>query len=398
MKALTRNSAGTWHEVMPMLLRIARKALWFAGVAFRQPAELVRLLLCLPAHPRVLIIEPNNCHAEVVIGIGKYFMQLGYNCQFLVSSDIEREKPFCRMPEGRATAHYLMYPILMRVVTSRFLSLYDFALVTSSSDYRKMTPFLERYRFERQPTNGMLFIEHDFHNLTPANQGLHEAYEAKRLLVLTNYRADEKLTEIAPCHFGDVKTRDTMRRPVIALVPGTNARDLESLIQVAKALVERGRVDFELRIVGTLGDESAGKLAESMGIGGRVALLGRVNFPKLYQEVEQADFVVGPQDVKAYLNRKTSGSKQLSIGFLKPLILPDELAAAWGLGASTCISYAAQEGLAGAMERALLMRGKEYGQLVDSLRTARSTAEQDSVARLGTLLAELARAPHAAEG
>jgi len=397
---VTVGIAVTGHKALAKLLRSVRKifsAVRLATVGIRQLDEVIKFAVSLPSKPRVLIIEPNICHAEFTIGIANYLNQLGYNCQFLVSSEIGKENPFCRIPKGFSTVHYLEYPLIIRIITSRFISLYDFAILSSSFDYRKMIPFSEIYKFRHKPKNGMLFIEHDLQNVVSVSPILYQAYEAKRLLVLTNYHDDEKLTEIEPCFFGDIKTRDKKKSHVSILVPGSNSQNVGLLMLTAKTLVDKGFVNFELNVVGAPANERARAVAESMGINKYVKMLGRVDFPTLYREIEESDFLVGPQDVSSYLNRKTSGSKLLSIGFLKPLIAPDEIAAAWGFDASKCISYSVGQVLVGAIEHALLMQGEEYRQLVGLLRVARANVERDSLLKLGKLLSELTLASSSAE-
>lgn len=388
------------HKALVELLLGVRKALRavkLVKVAFWQLGALIRFAISLPPQPRVLIVEPNICHAEFALGVANDLKQLGYNCQLLASSDAGKENPYCRIPKGFSKAHYLEYPLIMKIITSRFLSLYDFAILSSSFDYRKMIPFPEIYSFRHKPKNGMLFMEHGLQNVVPANPMLYQAYKANRLLVLTNYRKDEKLTEIAPCYFGDIKTRNKKNDRVIVLVPGSNSQDVGSLILAAKMLVDKGFEDFELHVVGAPANESARTVAELMGLGKYVKMLGRVDFPALYRELEESDFLVGPQDTGNYMNRKTSGSKLLSLGFSKPLIVPDQLATAWGFDASNCIKYSLEQGLVGAIERALLLQAGEYSQLVDLLSVARAKVGEDSLQNIGKLLSGFASASGSAE-
>jgi len=383
--------AAMGHRVVMKLARGARKLFRIVRLAkdlFWQLGELIRFASSLPSQPRVLIVEPNICHAEFAIGVGQYLKELGYNCHFLVSSEIGRENPFCRMPKGYFAVHCLMYPLIMQVLTSRFLSLYDLAIFSSSFDFRKAALFVENYTFRHKPKSGILFVEHDLQNVAFANSKVYQDFEAKRLLVLTNYRHDENLTEIGPCYFGDIKTQVEKRNPFVVLVPGSNAQDVGSLIWAAKLLIGSGLKDFELHIVGSPANEWARKDAEQMGVQDCVKMLGRVDFPTLYREIEECNFLIGPQDLDFYLNRRTSGSKLLSLGFLKPLIIREELAATWGFDASNCISYSGDEGLVRAIERALLIQDVEYHQMVDSLRVTRTNAEQDSLLRLSRMLSD----------
>lgn len=382
------------HKVFSKLVRGMHKVLRVAHHAVtlaKQLFEVVKFVASMQSRPRILIIEPNICHAEFAIGVASYLKQLGYNCQLLVSTEVEQENPFCRIPKDFAKIHYLNYPFIMRVIQSRLLSLYDLAIMSSSFDYRKMALFPEIYDFQHKPKSGMLFVEHGLQHVVAANPKLYQAYEAKRLLVLTNYRNDEILAEIGPCYFGDIKTSDKKNNTVVVLVPGSNSQDVSSLILSAKKLVDKGLKNFKLHVIGAPANESAKNDAEAMGVQDYVKLLGRVDFPTLYREIEESDFLVGPQDPSLYLNLKTSGSKLLTLGFLKPLIVPDELAAVWGFNASNCVNYSADQGLTGAIERALLMQDWEYRQLVDSLRNARPKVEKDSLQRLGKVLSELAR-------
>ena len=51
------------------------------------------------AKKSVLLIEANICHGEVLPGMAKYFMDLGYKVSVVLSAENFAQKPFCRMPE-----------------------------------------------------------------------------------------------------------------------------------------------------------------------------------------------------------------------------------------------------------------------------------------------------------
>ena len=53
------------------------------------------------AKKSVLLIEPNGCHGEVLPGMAKYFMDLGYKVSVVLSAENFAQKPFAECRELR---------------------------------------------------------------------------------------------------------------------------------------------------------------------------------------------------------------------------------------------------------------------------------------------------------
>ena len=348
----------------------------------------LRLVRSRPRKPRVLIVEPNVCHGEVVGGLAYYLDKLGYHCQFLLSEEIGREDPLCRMEPMARAAHYTDYATIMQLVTSRLARAYDHLFFVSSFNYREMALFCETHPTLATAARSLFFVEHDLLYIDRKNGAYYPYYAEKRVLSLTNFAHDDHLLEISASYFGKVEVRKRRGAPVVFLVPGTHLRSLEYTVEAVRALLALGCDGFRFDIAGRISDEELEPLAGEGPLWEHLRLLGRVDFPTLYREVEACDYLMGPEGLEEYLDHRTSGSKQLSLGFCRPLVLREELVKNWGFSAESCVPHSGREGLVEAARRALAMNDDAYGAMVDSLDKIRAEQERASLVRLGERLAE----------
>ena len=384
--------AALGNRILLATRRLARKSRGLARWARVRAHYLLagsRLVRSRPRKPRVMIVEPNVCHGEVVGGLAYYLDKLGYGCQFLLSDEIGREDPLCRMTRMARATLFADYPTIMRLVTSRLARAYDHVFFVSSFNYREEALFCDTHTSLDKTAPSLFFVEHDLLNIDRKHEAYYRYYAEKRVLSLTNFAHDDHLLEISACYFGEVTVRRQRGDPVVFLVPGTHLRSLEYTVDAVRDLLGLGCDGFRFDIAGRISDEELAALSGEDVLWQHLQLLGRVDFPHLYRTVETCDYLVGPQGLDNYLGRRTSGAKQLSLGFRKPLVLREELVTNWGLSDGSCIPYSGDGGLVAAVRRAIGMDELTYGAMVDTLDTIRLQNEQASLARLGARLAEV---------
>lgn len=119
-----------------------------------------------------------------------------------------------------------------------------------------------------------------------------------------------------------------------------------------------------------------------------IEFTGRVHFSELFSKIEDSDFIV-VNIYKGSINRfsslRTSGAKQLSLGFLKPCILEKSTADYYGFNGKNAIVYNKGE-LIQAVTRAASMTGEEYLEMVDELKKLRDQVRENSLRNLERIL------------
>ena len=92
------------------------------------------ILMPVPAKT-VLLIEPNDCHGEVLPGLARYFADLGYSVRVILSAYNFAQAPFCRMPEVKV---FCLNDTLLSYFVRKHknkIEAYDALVLTSSSFY-----------------------------------------------------------------------------------------------------------------------------------------------------------------------------------------------------------------------------------------------------------------------
>jgi hypothetical protein len=137
-----------------------------------------------------------------------------------------------------------------------------------------------------------------------------------------------------------------------------------------RALANRNAI-FQVRVIGD------SRIRIPADLGTHITHLGRLDFKKMYAEIEQADFIIAALDPfceehRQYLVGCATGSLQLSFGFLKPMIISQLFMERYGLE-NAAVAYKDNE-LLPAMESAIGMSGLEYEKMQLALeRTAKET-------------------------
>ncbi|MDD4058893.1 MAG: hypothetical protein PHO95_08375, partial [Bacteroidales bacterium] len=102
-----------------------------------------------------------------------------------------------------------------------------------------------------------------------------------------------------------------------------------------------------------------------------ISKLGRLCFPDMYAEIENADFIIVMIDKynpkhQYYLNIVTSGIFQIIIGFHKPCIIQKDVAGVYRFTEKNCIIYE-KNNLSPALTRAIQMTDIEYQHMTYNL-------------------------------
>ena len=314
----------------------------------------------------VLIVEPNPYHGEILPGFVKYFNELGFKVDLMLRHENNVDDLFCRF-ENKPTVFYGTANHLKKMLANPKINDYEYLFLSSSAFWEKeyVNSYLNFLGFEPQAKKGILMIEH---NIDPyLKQYNEEQYlQNNRLFTLSGFHDTPMLN---PHYFGDKvkvtpKSKDKTR---FIVVGGINSacKNHQLLLSSVELMVQKG-LDFEVVIVGL------GWLKVPENLQNYISFRGRLNFKDMFDEMEKADFFLPLLDAsvpehKRYMTGTTSGSRQLSLGFAKPMVIAQEFAKAYDLNTKNAVVYKNND-LVSAMVEAAEMKAKEYTDMQKELK------------------------------
>lgn len=332
----------------------------------------------------VLIVEPNCYHGEILPGFVKYFQDLGFNIDLLLRHQNSVDDIFCRFNK-KPHAFYGTSEHLKKLLSSKKIQEYEYVFFSSSAfweEYKNFDSYLNYLGFEPASKRGIILVEH---NIVPYMSKYNEERYLTdgRLYTLSGFEGTPMLN---PHYFGDqIKITPKSKGKTVFIVVGgvdKNCKNHDLLIDSVKEL-SNVRKDFEVVVVG------AGNIDIPDDIDEYIKKKGRLDFEKMYEEMERADFFLPLLDIKSenhqkYLSGTTTGSRQLILGFAKPCVINEKFGKAYDFDENNSIFYNGNE-LFPAMLRAISMGKEEYAKKQDCLRKLSDKIYSQSINNLKRL-------------
>lgn len=362
---------------------------------------------------RVLVFEPNNHHFEILPGFCELFEKLGFEVDLLVRNHSALGDEFCRASTSVGRFFYDKdgYAALKKHLTE---VKYDIIFI-SSFDHIDNGQLIDVYKRLEEMKFKAPYIGcfHDlnnigkFNNLNLLNNG--------RIVTLSDYKYNDTLIPMVnPQYFSDKLERHQKNDVTSFVMVGTNIwrNELEHSLD-SKRL--KG-IDFTIDSIGAFDVKKYHKnrlkrmvfypIAKTFHISKysnpsmkpaskdaiqHISNIGKLAFPEMYNSVERSDFILLNIKVKPnadFITRKTSGSKQLALGFNKPPIMPEEIASAYGFDSTNAVLYS--EGhLDDAIVRACRISNQEYQHMTESLKVLSTAIEKKSLANLQKVIEDI---------
>gem|GEM_PF-90524 len=322
----------------------------------------------------VLIIEPNKWHAETLPGFAKHFIDLGYNVDILCRENVFFEKTFCRFNNRQLRLYQWLPEHFIPIVSAAKLQGYKmillntfFAVKEAEKIFNKLKNNVGKAKF--------FFVEHNVAKYS-ANQS--------NVISLNDFSGR---VMVNPHFFGNVNITPKNRIANFVCVGNIEAhrRNYNLLFSAVQELIN-AKMNFKISLVGNAVSK---EFVIPPVMAPYIEIKGRLDFPKMYCEMENADFLLAlldPEDIdhEKYITRCSSGAMQLVYGFVKPAVIHQKFAEAYHLNTKNSIVY--QENLAVAMRLACNMTEEEYR---DKQQCLQSTAERIKTTSLGNLSALL---------
>jgi len=330
----------------------------------------------------ILMLEPQNIHAETMPGFVKYFMDLGFAVDVYTASKNQRLNSFARMNTDNMNIFAANPSIMMRVLQLEKLGQYEYIFFNSG---------IKSFGIEKVDRN-LTLLSSRIIALEHRQDALPE--DLSNTFVLDDLSEDGSLRSrtVHPYFFGNVsitgKKRDTVDFISIGRF-GRGIRDYESLFDAMRYLLTAGITNFHVSLMGR------GKIRFKIPqeIRPYITVYSNKPFEECFQKLEESDFfltLLNPlvEEHQRYLSASTSGSLQLIYTFLKPCIINEVFARKYSFTPKDSILYPDSTALGEALARAVLLSSEDYAAMQGELAKKAEDKRELSLKNLKATLCE----------
>lgn len=331
----------------------------------------------------VLLMEFNDCHGEVIGGMIKYLQKMGFHIDILLNEKVYAEHPFCRLDmQGVRIYKTYLWGQKMFLRAKKTQKYRDLMLMTSAcyfitkpdGGYGCMLPLFNGTGLRP------IVIEHDLNDVQEF--GEQEIVCNHRLITLGKFAQG---TFVNPHLFGAVKKSPKNQTTTFITVGNLEPKrkNFKMLVDAIEKLA-RGGKDFKVIIIGR---GEIGSIPPE--IHRFIEITGRLNFPKMFEKIESADFFLPLLDSQnpahdRYLTSGVTGSAQLIYGFAKVPVINKKFATFYRFDNTNAIVY--DDDFADAMNTAIEMSATEYAKIQQNLQHTATDIENESLNNLKGIL------------
>ena len=314
-----------------------------------------------------IVWEPcSKSHSEVVPGYVKYLVDLGYDVSVLVDPDRIKEGLFVRFNSPNVHINKISQSAIRNFFRYGDLSNIKGIIVTTVG---KLCKNMKDYDGIYDGFNKTIeltkihFVEHDI------KETVDNGTWKKDLITLreTDYKNTESIV-VNPHYFGNTKITQKnldITNFVTVGVIKPRKKDNGNIINAVMELHNKGITNFKITVIGK---------GEIKNIPEEIRkyfdIKGRLNFDKMYNEIEKADFMLTSYNEThtRYITTGTSGNFQLIYGFLKPCIIIESFAKINRFNKNNSIIYQQPKDYALALEQAIILNQEEYKLMQNNLK------------------------------
>ena len=335
----------------------------------------------------ILVVEPNDCHNEVLAGIIPYFLQLGYNIDVLHTKQESILHPFSKFHNDKIRIFVLNKETMRLILNSNFVAEnYDYIYINSDRVYWEKCSSLEYFDNIKLPQEKILQM---CHRLEMVDKNI---FKNINLLQLSDLPITDDLPFLTVnAHlFTDqknIKQKNDMTNFIVVGNIENNRRNFNLLIDTVSKLVKNGVTSFIITVVARFGTLDA----VPYNIRSFFKFKGRLSYPDMWQEVKTADFLLTLLDPEnpeheRYITVGTSGSFQLVYGFLTPCIIAKKFASVHRFNERNSIIYDDNHEFFNAMKSAIEINEFDYQIMQTNLKNTVEEIEFQSFENLKKIL------------
>ena len=339
--------------------------------------EVFYLFGILPIGYRTVLIADENTfvvwepcagsHGEVIPGFVQYLLDLNYTVSVVLYPGHHEDGLFSRFKHERLFLNKLSRRQAKRYFKKADLSGLQGIMVTTMGKLCSDSNIEEaRSAFSESISRDKLFfVEHDAKIAVDENRWDSNIITLRKL----NYKNAGSVV-VNPHFFGDVKITPKNHGEVNFVTVGAinpKRKNSSTIINAVKKLHERGIKNFKVTVIGKGQiDDIPAEIRPYLDI------KGRLNFDRMYEELEKADFMLTAYDPDNELHQRyntvgTSGNFQLVYGFGKPCIIINDFAELNGFTEKNSVIYSNADDYADAMQKAIAVTSEDYAVMQQAL-------------------------------
>lgn len=310
----------------------------------------------------ILLIEGNTFHGEIIHSLALYYRQLNYRVVLLLNPVLLSEQLDKVLPADQQVTVLVARAFYLRFMLNYF-NLAKFKLVIFNSREiacGKQNQHYQQYFALKNNWRAWCIRHHLQDNLS------HNLPE-QSLVLLKNPQFPER--NLSLINYGQAIIKPLGKKIVLAVIGSIapERKNFSLLLQVVAELLQQGQNNFVIMLIGS---------SQPVGLSPRLApyfsFHNRVSYPCLYQLITQSDFILSLLDpeVKAhreYRCHRCTGSANFSFAFLKPFIVEQSFAPAYGFNGDNSLLYRGNQQLTATISKALKMSAAQYQRLGENL-------------------------------
>jgi len=303
----------------------------------------------------ILIFEKNNFHYECTPGFTKYFLDLGFNVDIIMTK-IGNES-FIFFEPTKQLRFFIIddkkyyrndeYIEQLREIFKKYLAIL----------IQTMTPDVKYFYNNSNLLKGKnsIFVYHYYPEMPYID--FHNKIRSWTLLNFTNLAL-----EVNPHYFGKIKHRDKNKITRFFIV-STNRRNYDQLISACDILKNE---NYQFQVVVTGRSHTLNPKRIPNNIKGKFLFNFYLSYYNLLKLIESIDFIIITLDLKnpgdnTYNNGRSTGSAQISYGYLKPCLINIDFTKTYRMNSGNSIIFNNSENsLYLAMREAIIMTNEEY--------------------------------------
>ncbi len=334
----------------------------------------------------VLLVEINSFHGECLPGAAKYFLDLGYNVDVILSKNEFELNPFSNFTDPKLKTYKIESTGVKVLMTSDLITKYEHIYFNSDryhgeSYYNYFTPKIQ------MPKGNVITMCHH-PELWHENNFSNPKFKGVSLANLPILK--DKDCKVLNAHYFTEITPHQKNKTTTFICVGnieSKRKNHSLLFDAVQELKQKGFFDFKIIVIARKGD-----FLIPENIKQHFDFKGRLNYQDMYNELQKADFFLplfDPENEEhsRYLSSGTSGSFQLIYGFNIPCIMPEMFLTDFnGFTKSNTLTYPTHSNISSAMEKAILMDDNKYQETKKNLKTLSECIYSDSLNNLKAVL------------
>ena len=303
----------------------------------------------------ILIFESNNFHYECTPGFVKYFLDLGFNVDIIMT--IGGNGSFIFFEPKKILRFFILdnskyyrnneYIEKFREIFNKYFAILVQTKTVHLNYFYKNSNLLKG--------KNSIFVYHHYPGDPPNN--FHNNIRSWTLLNFTNFAL-----EVNPHYFGKIKFMDKNKITRFFIVSSFN-KNYDQLIYASDKL-EKENFQFQIIVTGRSHDLNNNRISKN--VKNKYLFKYYLSYFNLMKVLATIDFIIIPLNLNntgdnAYNIGKTTGSAQLSYGFLKPCLINNDFTKTYGMNKENSIIFNnLKDSLYFAMRNAIMMTNEEY--------------------------------------